>query len=359
VSSDNLDRLLSSYQYHLPPDAIAQVPVVPRDSSRLLVVGAEDNPDHHRIFRDLPDFLSPGDLLVFNNTRVIPARMYGNKSTGAPIEILLLSQREHNVWLSLVKPGRKLKIGTQLVFKPHRADAKFDRLTATIIDRDAPTGGRLLQFDTPDGVPLMEILDDFGEIPLPPYVTSKDSTPDQYQTIYASTLGAVAAPTAGLHFTPELFDRLDALGVGRAEITLHVGIGTFRPIEVENILEHQMHQEWLEVSPAVIEQIIATKQRGNKVYAVGTTVVRALETAAQTGEIAPFSGDTGIFIYPGYQWQIIDGMVTNFHLPGSSLLMLVSAAIGREKLLSTYETAIAEGYRFYSFGDAMLLRVKN
>jgi S-adenosylmethionine:tRNA ribosyltransferase-isomerase len=162
-----------------------------------------------------------------------------------------------------------------------------------------------------------------------------------------------------LHFTPELFDRLDALGVGRAEITLHVGIGTFRPIEVENILEHQMHQEWLEVSPAVIEQIIATKQRGNKVYAVGTTVVRALETAAQTGEIAPFSGDTGIFIYPGYQWQIIDGMVTNFHLPGSSLLMLVSAAIGREKLLSTYETAIAEGYRFYSFGDAMLLRVKN
>jgi S-adenosylmethionine:tRNA ribosyltransferase-isomerase len=355
VSSDNLDRLLSSYQYHLPPELIAQTPVVPRDTSRLLVVGGAGEEHRHQCFRDLPDLLETGDLLVFNNTRVIPARMYGHKSTGAPVEILLLSERAHDEWLALVKPGRKLKVGTSIVFQPHHPDAKIDRLTATIIDRDPPTGGRILKFDLPDGTSLMEIIDGFGELPLPPYVSDRNSTPDQYQTIYASMLGAVAAPTAGLHFTPELFDRLDTKGIGRTEITLHVGIGTFRPIEVENILEHQMHQEWLNVSQSVVDKILATKQQGKKVYAVGTTAVRALETAAKSGKLAPYCGNTDIFIYPGYQWQVIDGAITNFHLPGSSLLMLVSAAIGRKRLLELYDIAIAERYRFYSFGDAMLL----
>jgi S-adenosylmethionine:tRNA ribosyltransferase-isomerase len=355
---ENLDRLLSSYNYDLPPELIAQTPAVPRDSSRLLVV-EDQQKSSHRIFRDLAELLTPGDLLVFNNTRVIPARLYGHKSTGAPVEILLLSEHSHNRWLALVKPGRKLKIGTRIKFHPQVPDPNLPELTATIVDRDEPTGGRYLQFHLPDLLSLMKIIDRFGQLPLPPYITSKNSTPDQYQTIYASVLGAVAAPTAGLHFTPELLARLDARGIERAEVTLHVGIGTFRPIEVENILEHQMHQEWLAVSQATVTAIDRTKARGNKVFAVGTTAVRALESAAFKGTLQPMEGNTGIFIYPGYQWRVIDGLITNFHLPGSSLMMLVSAAMGRERLLQLYEVAKAECYRFYSFGDAMLLLPKS
>lgn len=351
----SVDRLLASYHYELPPEAIAQTPVVPRDRSRLLVVEAMDG-HHHRHFHEIGDFLSAGDLLVFNNTQVIPARMYGAKPTGAPVEILLLSEQQHNCWLSLVKPGRKLKIGSHIIFQARTPTAQIPQLTAKIIARDEVTGGRLLQFELPDNLPLSAVLEDFGELPLPPYIRASDSTPEQYQTVYAKVPGAVAAPTAGLHFTNELLDRLAERGIGQAHVTLHVGVGTFRPVEAEDITTHQMHHEWLEISAETIERIRATKAAGGKVYAVGTTAVRVLETAAQTGTLQPYQGDTNIFIYPGYQWQLVDGLITNFHLPGSSLMMLVSAAIGRQRLLDLYQVAIDDGYRFYSFGDAMLIR---
>jgi S-adenosylmethionine:tRNA ribosyltransferase-isomerase len=350
----NIDRLLSSYQYELPEELIAQIPVVPRDRSRLLVVEAERE-YQHRHFYELDELLSPGDLLVFNNTRVIPARIYGRKTTGATIEILLISEREHNCWLALVKPGRKLKLGTKIVFATRNESSIIPELTATIVARDDATGGRLLQFELPPDLPLLQVLADFGEVPLPPYITAREADPEQYQTVYAAVPGAVAAPTAGLHFTPELVDRLTAKGIDRTYLTLHVGVGTFRPVEAEDITEHQMHQEWLEISPESIARIEATKAAGHKVYAVGTTAVRALETAARSGKLEPFTGDTNIFIYPGYQWQVVDGLITNFHLPGSSLMMLVSALIGRERLLDLYQIAIAQQYRFYSFGDAMLI----
>lgn len=350
----NIDRLLTSYQYDLPEKLIAQTPVVPRDRSRLLVV--EPNEGYqHRHFYEIDEFLSPGDLLVFNNTRVIPARIYGHKTTGATVEILLISELQHHSWLALVKPGRKIKIGTKIVFSARHETSKIPQLTATIIARDDATGGRILQFDLSPEIPLLEVLPDFGELPLPPYITASAATPEQYQTVYAKVPGAVAAPTAGLHFTPELLDRLTAKGIEQTHVTLHVGIGTFRPVEAEDITAHQMHREWLEISPESIAQIEATKAAGNKVYAVGTTAVRALETAAQTGKLQPYSGDTNIFIYPGYRWQVVDGLITNFHLPGSSLMMLVSAAIGRQRLLDLYQVAIEDSYRFYSFGDAMLI----
>jgi S-adenosylmethionine:tRNA ribosyltransferase-isomerase len=351
----NIDQLLSSYQYDLPAQLIAQNPVVPRDRSRLLVVEPNDRHQHCH-FHEIDRLLAPGDLLVFNNTRVIPARIYGRKTTGATVEILLVAERQHNCWLALVKPGRKLKIGTKIVFPARDRSIENQELTATIISRDDATGGRLLQFDLPDEVPLLQVLADYGELPLPPYINTSASTPDQYQTVYAEVPGAVAAPTAGLHFTPELLDRLTTLGIGQTHVTLHVGIGTFRPVEAEDITAHQMHHEWLEISAASIELINATKAAGGKVYAVGTTAVRVLETAAITGNLQPYTGDTNIFIYPGYQWQVVDGLITNFHLPGSSLMMLVSAAIGRQRLLDLYQIAIDESYRFYSFGDAMLIQ---
>jgi S-adenosylmethionine:tRNA ribosyltransferase-isomerase len=355
--STNIDRLLSSYYYDLPDELIAQTPVVPRDRSRLLVVEPDDS-YQHRHFHEISDFLNPGDLLVFNNTRVIPARIYGCKPTGAAVEILLISEQTHNCWLALAKPGRKLKIGTQIIFPARDPHSKIPQLTATIIGTDPHTGGRLLQFELPDNIPLISILADFGEMPLPPYINASTSTPDQYQTVYAKVPGAVAAPTAGLHFTPELLDRLSAQDINQTYVTLHVGVGTFRPVEVEDITTHQMHHEWLEISQESIDLIKSTKAAGGKVYAIGTTAVRVLETAAQTGKLQPYSGNTNIFIYPGYQWQVVDGLITNFHLPGSSLMMLVSAMIGRQRLLDLYQIAINEQYRFYSFGDAMLIRNK-
>ena len=348
------DRLLASYHYDLPEELIAQTPAVPRDRSRLLVV-EPDGGYQHRHFHEIEDFLAAGDLLVFNNTQVIPARIYGFKTTGAPVEILLISEQQHNCWLALVKPGRKLKIGTQIIFHARHPGA-ITQLTATIIARDEITGGRVLQFDLPQEIPLLSVLADFGELPLPPYINARTSTPEQYQTVYAKVPGAVAAPTAGLHFTPELLDRLTERGILQTQVTLHVGVGTFRPVEAEDITTHQMHHEWLEISSESIDLIAATKAAGGKVYAVGTTAVRVLETAAQSGKLQPYSGNTNIFIYPGYQWQVVDGLITNFHLPGSSLMMLVSAAIGRQRLLDLYQIAIAERYRFYSFGDAMLIR---
>lgn len=362
------DLLLSNYNYNLPTELIAQTPVIPRDSSRLLVVDSQQT-HHHSVFRNLPDWLLPDDLLVLNNTRVIPARLMGKKSTGAVVEVLLLEETTTNCWLALVKPGKRFKIGTKILFTPPQNQttgecnphSNSQILSATVIAKDEATGGRILRFDCDSTESFWQLLADFGEIPLPPYITSRESQPMQYQTVFAQKNGAVAAPTAGLHFTNQLFDRLESRGIEQTYITLHVGVGTFRPVEVEKITEHQMHQEWIEVSESTVTKIKETKARGGRVIAVGTTSVRALEGAAQFSrvnegyELQAFRGKTNLFIYPGYDWQIVDGLITNFHLPGSSLLMLVSALTGRKRLLSLYQDAIANRYRFYSFGDAMLI----
>jgi S-adenosylmethionine:tRNA ribosyltransferase-isomerase len=348
------DQLLSSYDYELPSALIAQTPLSKRDGSRLLVV---DSPTHHHhIFRDLPQLLQPGDLLVLNNTRVIPARLYGHKTTGAPVEVLLLEEKAPNCWLALVKPGRRIKLGATIIFTPNeQSDTSIASLTATVVERDEATRGRLLQFNVPEGESLEHLLNYYGQVPLPPYITDSEASPEQYQTVYAQHSGAIAAPTAGLHFTDELLEQLQAQGIQQASVTLHVGVGTFRPVEAEDITAHQMHGEWLEVPPATVDQIRETKARKGRVIAVGTTVVRALEGAAADGELQPFQGKTELFIYPGYQWRVVEGLITNFHLPRSSLLMLVSALLGRQRLLDLYQEAIQEQYRFYSFGDAMLI----
>ncbi|MEH2437535.1 MAG: tRNA preQ1(34) S-adenosylmethionine ribosyltransferase-isomerase QueA [Nostoc sp.] len=368
-----LDCSVAGYDYELPLELIAQNPAVPRDSSRLLVVdslttGIETAPLHH-IFHDLPLLLRSGDLLVMNNTRVIPARLYGHKSTGGKIQVLLLEERQYNCWLALVKPGKSFKQGAKIIFEAKGDEgAGGDRevnsssspssphlITATVIETDAATGGRLLQFDVPEGKSLVQLLEVFGEVPLPPYITTSQAADEQYQTVYAKQPGAIAAPTAGLHFTPELLQKLRDRNIHQAFITLHVGVGTFRPVEVEDVTTHQMHEEWIEVPAATVEQIRATKAAGGRIIAVGTTAVRALEGAAQSGNLQAFCGKTDLFIYPGYQWRVVDGLITNFHLPRSSLLMLVSALIGRQRLLNIYNEAIAFEYRFYSFGDAMLI----
>jgi S-adenosylmethionine:tRNA ribosyltransferase-isomerase len=275
------DYLLSSYDYELPPEFIAQTPVTPRDNSRLLVV---DSPTthSHSIFRDLPQWLNPNDLLVLNNTRVIPARLYGRKSTGSPVEILLLEEKSPNCWLTLVKPGKKFKIGAEIFFdlpdtEGENMENREISLKAEVIAKDEATGGRLLKFDLPSQTSFWEILEKLGQIPLPPYITTGKSKPEQYQTIYAQHPGAIAAPTAGLHFTEELFQRLEDRGVKRALITLHVGLGTFRPVESEDITNHDIHQEWLSVSQDTIDQIQETKAKGGRIIAVGTTVVRTLK----------------------------------------------------------------------------------
>lgn len=363
-----VDRLLSSYDYELPADRIAQTPLVQRDRSRLLVV---DSPTHHahRLFRELPQLLQPKDLLVLNNTRVIPARLYGCKSTGAPVEVLLLEERQKNCWLALVKPGRRLKPGAKILFEPRQSrehvpttppetdgeTPPLPSLTATVVARDEPTSGRLLKFEIPDGMSWGEVLEQYGHLALPPYITNSQASPEQYQTVYAYTPGAIAAPTAGLHFTDELLKQCNERGIQQAFVTLHVGVGTFRPVEVDDITHHKMHGEWLEVPQSTVEKIRETKASGGRVIAVGTTVARALEGAATNGELQPFQGKTELFIYPGYPWKVVEGLVTNFHLPRSTLMMMISALIGRERLLELYQEAIAQNYRFYSFGDAMLI----
>ena len=362
----DIDGFVSSYDYQLPEERIAQTPLIPRDSSRLLVVNSATHHEH-RILRDLPQLLQPGDLLILNNTRVIPARLHGRKLTGAPVEVLLLEEQEANSWLALVKPGRRLQVGAKILFTPRQPVAfshlidqfgskdTLPILSAEIVARDEATNGRILQFDVPPGVSMMTLLEQYGEIPFPPYITNSQATPEQYQTVYAQDPGSVAAPTAGLHFTPELLQQCRERGIEQAAVTLNVGIGTFRPVEVEHITQHNMHGEWLEVSAATVEKINKTKGSGGRVIAVGTTAVRALEGAAASGELQPYCGKTELFIYPGYQWRVVEGLITNFHLPRSSLLMLVSALIGRDRLLALYQDAIAQNYRFYSFGDAMLI----
>lgn len=362
ITQENKERSLSSYNYELPPDAIAQNPVVPRDSAKLLVVDSPNTHCHH-IFSDLPQLLKPGDLLIMNDTRVIPARLYGRKTSGAAVEVLLLEEQQHNTWLALVKPGKRLQPGAKILFERQESrgvggagEVEYSVISATVLEVDEPTGGRLLRFELPSDVSLMRFLDSFGEIPLPPYITNSQAEDEQYQTVYAQNLGAIAAPTAGLHFTPELLAKLQAKGINSAFVTLHVGVGTFRPVEVEDVTTHQMHGEWIDVSAATVEKIRATQAQGGQVIAVGTTAVRALEgAAAQSGQLDAFCGKTQLFIYPGYQWRVVDGLITNFHLPRSSLLMLVSALIGRQRLLDLYTEAIASAYRFYSFGDAMLI----
>lgn len=350
----SLDCSLAGYDYELPQELIAQNPAFPRDGARLLVV---DSPTHHShcIFCNLPDLLRPGDLLVMNNTRVIPARLYGRKLSGALVEVLLLEEQQHNQWLALVKPGKRLQPGVRIVFEPPRRGERREGLEATVLAVDAGTGGRLLQFELPLGVSLVQLLEEFGEVPLPPYITNSWAERSQYQTVYAQEPGAIAAPTAGLHFTEQLLERLREGGVGTAFVTLHVGVGTFRPVEVEDVTTHKMHGEWVEVSAETVERIRATQLRGGRIIAVGTTTVRALEGAAVSGQLQQFCGKTQLFIYPGYQWRVVQGLITNFHLPRSSLLMLVSALIGRQRLLELYQEAIGCSYRFYSFGDAMLI----
>lgn len=353
----DIDRLLAAYDYPLPEAQIAQTPAVPRDSARLLVVKDRSQPAH-RIFRDLPDLLQPGDLLVLNNTRVIPARLYGRKESGLPVEILLLEPQpieSGHCWLALVKPGKRLKPGVQILFGGSETDPHDCLLRANVLATDAATGGRILQFDVPEGASFEELIEKLGQMPLPPYISNTQAEPEQYQTVYADRPGAVAAPTAGLHFTPELLQRLRDRGIDQTFVTLHVGVGTFRPVEVEEITAHRMHAEWVDVPAQTVERIRQTKAQGGRVIAVGTTAVRSLEAAAQSGTLQPFRGKTDLFIYPGYQWRVVEGLITNFHLPKSSLLMLVSALIGRQRLLELYQIAIEQHYRFYSFGDAMLI----
>ncbi|AFY73026.1 S-adenosylmethionine:tRNA ribosyltransferase-isomerase [Synechococcus sp. PCC 7502] len=336
------DLYLGNYNYELPSDRIAQNPVVPRDASKLMVVGASNL--EHRHFYELPQLLRPHDLLVLNNTKVIPARLYGQKPNGVAVEILLIEPVGLNRWLALVKPGKRLPVGSEIRFS--------DRLKARVIRTDEVTKGRELLFELPPDQTFTEMLAELGEIPLPPYITNSQSTPDQYQTIYAQTQGAIAAPTAGLHFTQRLLDELINIGVAHTYITLHVGVGTFRPVEVEDITQHNLHQEWIEVSPTAIAAIQAAKAKGGRIIGVGTTTARSLETT----KLQPYKGKTGLMIYPGYEWQVLDGLITNFHLPKSSLMMLVASFLNsREKLLDLYKEAIAQDYRFYSFGDAMLI----
>ena len=347
----NDDYSLAAYQYELPTSLIAQEPITPRDRSRLMVISSRIEHQHVH-FRDLPRFLCAGDLIIINNTRVIPARMYGYKPSGAKVEVLLLEPRPPQ-WLALVKPGRRLKPGSWIHFGP---DLENPLLRAHIEACDRNTNGRLLTFESMTDTPVDQLMESLGEVPLPPYINDSQAKPDQYQTIYAQHPGAVAAPTAGLHFTPDVVDALEQKGIRRAEVTLHVGLGTFRPVEAEAITDHEMHSEWVDLPQTTVDLIEETKARGNRVFAVGTTTIRTLEgVATQEGQLRAYQGPVNLFIYPGYEWKVIDGLITNFHLPGSSLLMLVSALLGRQRLMDLYQEAINQAYRFYSFGDAMVI----
>ncbi|MBM7855120.1 S-adenosylmethionine:tRNA ribosyltransferase-isomerase [Desulfohalotomaculum tongense] len=340
----------TDYDYHLPEELIAQEPLSKRDRSRLLVLHRESGLIEHRQFNHIGEYLRPGDTLVINDTKVLPARLYGRrKNTGAKIEVLLLEQLEGSRWEVLVKPGRRAKVGDTIVFD----DGRRVLMEADIID-STDTGGRVLEF-TYSGQ-FLELLDRIGTMPLPPYIKKELQDKQRYQTVYAQREGSAAAPTAGLHFTRELLQQLQQQGINVARVLLHVGLGTFRPVKVEDIREHKMHREYYEITPETAGIINKTKERGGRVIAVGTTSVRTLETAAgEDGEIHPAKGWTDIFIYPGYKFKCIDGLITNFHLPKSTLLMLVSAFAGREKIMAAYQEAVKKEYRFFSFGDAMLI----
>ena len=337
----------SDFYYDLPEELIAQDPLEDRSSSRLMVLDRESGNISHHIFKDIIDYLNPEDCLVINDTKVIPARLYGVKEdTGAHIEILLLKRRENDVWETLVRPGKKAKPGTRLTFGD-------GRLKAEVIDV-VEEGNRLIHFEY-EGI-FEEILDQLGEMPLPPYITHKLQDKNRYQTVYAKHEGSAAAPTAGLHFTPELLQAIKDKGVNIAHVTLHVGLGTFRPVKVEDVTQHHMHSEFYVVEEDQAKLINDTKAAGGRVIAVGTTSCRTLESATgEDGILKAGSGWTEIFIYPGYRFKMIDGLITNFHLPESTLVMLVSALAGKEHIMAAYEEAVREKYRFFSFGDAMMI----
>lgn len=339
---------LSDFNYNLPEELIAQDPLENRDSSRLMILDRDTGEIHHKIFSDIIDYLNPGDCLVINDTKVIPARLIGTKiGTDAHIEVLLLKRRENSVWEVLVKPGKKARPGCRISFGD-------GLLTGEIIDV-VEEGNRLIRFEY-DGV-FEEILDRLGEMPLPPYITHKLEDRNRYQTVYARHEGSAAAPTAGLHFTNALLKRLENKGIIIARVTLHVGLGTFRPVKVENVLEHHMHSEYIYVEKAEADKINRAKNNGGRIISVGTTSCRTLESAAdENGTIQPVSKETDIFIYPGYRFKAVDALITNFHLPESTLLMLVSALAGRENIMNAYNTAVTERYRFFSFGDAMFIK---
>ena len=339
---------VTDYYFDLPQEQIAQDPLEDRSSSRLLVLDKETGEYSHHVFREITEFLKQGDCLVLNNTKVIPARLFGEKEgTQAKIEILLLKRRENDVWETLVKPGKKAKVGTKIIFGG-------GLLVGEVIDI-VEEGNRLIQF-TYEGI-FEEILDQLGQMPLPPYITHQLKDKNRYQTVYAKYDGSAAAPTAGLHFTPELLQQVKDMGVDIAEVTLHVGLGTFRPVKVDNILEHHMHSEFYMVTQEAADKINNAKKNGHRVICVGTTSCRTIESAAdENGMLKESSGWTEIFIYPGYQFKVLDCLITNFHLPESTLLMLVSALAGREHVLAAYEEAVKEGYRFFSFGDAMFIK---
>lgn len=338
----------SDFDYHLPESSIGQVPAEPRDSSRLLVLHRNTGDVEHRIFRDLSLFLRPGDLLILNRTRVIPARIFARKETGGKVELLLLRKRDDRTWESLVG-GKGLRVGKWVQVENGPRAEIVELLEGS---------ERLIRFD----VPIEPYFPQVGNMPLPPYIHETLRDPERYQTVFAKEAGSAAAPTAGLHFTPNLLDEIKAKGVNIGFVTLHVGLDTFAPVTEDNPEEHKIHTEWCDLSQETADLINRTRQNGGRVIAVGTTSVRTLESAAQSSSMAdrrsailPFSGPTSIYILPGYEFKAVDAMITNFHLPKSTLIMLVSAFAGRERILQTYELAVREGYRFYSFGDAMLI----
>ena len=343
----NMELKKSDFYFDLPKELIAQDPLEDRSASRLLHLDPLTGEITHHVFRDVTEFLKPGDCLVLNNTKVIPARLLGQREgTGGHVEVLLLSRKEGDVWETLVKPGKKCKPGTRLTFGEGLLKAE---VLETMED-----GNRKVKFFY-DGI-WEEVLDRLGEMPLPPYITHKLKDKNRYQTVYAKYEGSAAAPTAGLHFTKELLAKIEAQGIRIVYVTLHVGLGTFRPVKEENVLEHHMHSEWYQVTPEAAKTINDTKLAGGRVICVGTTSCRTIESAAdETGKVQAGSGDTQIFIYPGYHFKVLDGLITNFHLPESTLVMLVSALAGREHVLAAYEEAIKEKYRFFSFGDAMII----
>ena len=335
------------FYFDLPPELIAQTPIVKRDASRLLVLPKEEGEVAHRHFYDLTDYLRPGDCLILNDSRVLPARLLGQRLPGGgACEVLLLIDRGDNVWECLVRPGKRLRRGARVSF----GDGK---LKGEIVD-ELPDGNRLVKFEY-EGI-FLEVLDALGKMPLPPYIKAELQDRERYQTVYSRVVGSAAAPTAGLHFTPELLEKVQEMGVSLGYVTLHVGLGTFRPVKEENILDHDMHSEYCVIPPETAELINRTKANGGRVICVGTTSCRTIESwAGEDGHMEPSAGWTKIFIYPGYRFKVLDGLITNFHLPESTLLMLVSALAGRERVLEAYKEAVAEQYRFFSFGDAMLI----
>lgn len=338
----------SDFYFELPEELIAQDPLEDRSSSRLLVLDKVTGKTEHHVFKEIVDYLRPGDCLVLNNTKVLPARLYGVKEdTGAAIEVLLLKRKENDVWETLVKPGKKARPGTRLLF----GDGCLRAEVLEVVEE----GNRLIRFSY-EGI-FEEILDRLGEMPLPPYITHKLQDKNRYQTVYAKYEGSAAAPTAGLHFTDQLLSQIADKGVETAYVTLHVGLGTFRPVKVDNLLEHHMHSEYYEVTKEAADKINRVKAAGGRIICVGTTSCRTVESAAdEKGMVQAGCGNTEIFIYPGYQFKVLDCLITNFHLPESTLVMLVSALAGRENVLAAYQEAIRERYRFFSFGDAMFIR---